>query len=88
MKQLEKLYAFLADNGPEVGEGIIAGIMPGLGTTPLVTGKESNVKLMLPLAKAACEQAGTTFKIVEFSVRNDVTGDYTPSPVATDTAEP
>lgn len=74
--KLDKLWAFLAQ-GPNGAEGIIAQMIPDLGSTPLVTGKKSNIALMLPLAEEAQRRTGVPFRIIEFSVRKDITEECT-----------
>ncbi len=70
-EKVEKLWACLSVGGMG-GEGIVAYTLPDIGTVPMVTGSETNMAMM---AKALRDQ-GTNFRVVEFSVRKDVTEDF------------
>lgn len=47
---IDTVYAFMSIDD-EGRNGIVAYLMPGLGTTPLVTGKPTVVEAMKPLAE-------------------------------------
>jgi len=68
--KIDRLYAFLSID--EQGRnGIVAEILPGLGSTPLVTGSRAIAKSMIPIAAKVAARTGKTvglfaFKRVEF----------------------
>lgn len=63
--RIERLYAFLSID--EQGfNGIVAAILPGLGSTPLVTGKRSVAQSMIPLAQKVATETGKKVSLFVF----------------------
>ncbi|MDK9739312.1 hypothetical protein KI655_18615 [Vibrio sp. D404a] len=71
MTELDYLYAFIADNGGEEGEGIIASMTP-LGATPLVTGSYETAMKMKPLAENVAEVSGKEVRMVKYARINTI----------------
>ncbi|MET2951288.1 hypothetical protein ABXV18_24710 [Vibrio owensii] len=69
MTELDCLYAYIADNGGEEGEGIIASMSP-LGVTPLVSGSFDTAMKMKPLAENVAKTSGKDVKLVKYSRTN------------------
>ncbi|CDT53354.1 hypothetical protein VCR15J2_390061 [Vibrio coralliirubri] len=65
MSELKQLFAFIADNGGDEGEGIV-GHHTGEGWMPLVTGKKDIADKMRPLAKRIGELTGKKVKMVSY----------------------
>lgn len=64
-EKIDRLYAFLSIDG-EGRNGIVAEILPGLGSTPLVTGKRSVAKSMIPLAEKIAARTGKPIRLFVF----------------------
>ncbi len=56
-----KIWAYVAE-----GDGIVATVLPGVGTTPMVTMDERNRDRMKVLAKKAAETTGSKVQLLEF----------------------
>ena len=64
--KIERLYAFMSID--EQGRnGIVASILPGLGSTPLVTGKRSLAERMIPMAEDIAKKTGKTIGLFVFA---------------------
>ncbi len=78
--KIEKLWAFVYDDG-DGEEGIGGKLMeiPGVGKSfmQFVVSQEKLVKEVLPHAEIVSRASGKPFRILEFSVRKDVTEEYT-----------
>jgi hypothetical protein len=55
--KIERLYAFLSVDA-DGNNGIVAEILPGLGSTPLVTGSRKAAHGLIPLAQKIAERTG------------------------------
>lgn len=62
---ITELFAFVSLD--DTGEGICASIMPGLGSTPLVTSKARVADQMKTLAADIARRSGKPVKLVRFS---------------------
>jgi hypothetical protein len=64
--KIERLYAFMSidDQGRN---GIIASILPGLGSTPLVTGSRKAAHALIPLAEKVAERSGKKVALFVFA---------------------
>jgi len=63
--EIEFVYAFMSID--EQGRhGIVAEILPGLGSTPLVTGSRKTAKSMMPLAEQIAKRSGRTVGLFAF----------------------
>jgi len=76
MHKIEKLWACIADNGPEEGEGIMGMGFEGIGMMSLCTSKPHIAQMMADNAKQISERSGKPFKVLEFSVIKDVTQEF------------
>ena len=56
-EKITRLYAFLSIDA-EGRNGVVAEILPGLGSTPLITGKRSVAKSIIPLAEKVAARTG------------------------------
>jgi hypothetical protein len=63
--KIERLYAFMSID-EEGRNGICAHILPGLGSTPLVTGSRSAAKAMIPLAQKVARLSGKEIGLFVF----------------------
>ena len=64
--KIERLYAFMSID--EQGRnGIVASILPGLGSTPLVTGKRSVARTMIPIAEKVAKESGKKVALFVFA---------------------
>jgi hypothetical protein len=63
--EIEFIYAFMSidDKGQH---GIVAEILPRLGSTPLVTGSRKVAHSMTPLAEAVAKRTGRTIGLFAF----------------------
>lgn len=68
-QQIEKLYAWIADEGTG-GEGIIGALMPtgrgGVGWTPLIGADRARIESYRHIAEAAAKAAGKTVYLKVF----------------------
>ena len=63
--KIERLYAFMSVD--EMGfNGIVAEILPGLGSTPLVTGSRKAAHALIPLAQSVARRSGKTVALFVF----------------------
>jgi hypothetical protein len=60
-----ELFAFLSID--ETGEGICAAILPGLGSTPLVTSKERVAEMMKQNAQSISKMGNKPVRLVRFT---------------------
>jgi hypothetical protein len=64
--RIDRLYAFMSID--EKGfNGIIASILPGLGSTPLVTSKRRVALSMIPIAQEVADQTGLDVGLYVFA---------------------
>jgi hypothetical protein len=64
--RIERLYAFMSVD--EQGRnGIVAEILPQLGSTPLVTGKRSVAHSMIPIAQKVAKRTGKKVGLYVFA---------------------
>ncbi len=66
MKEIEHLWAFLAEDTPEE-EGIVAVVLPHVGTAPLITSKDHVANKMKSLAQQVAIDKNTTVRLVRFT---------------------
>jgi hypothetical protein len=64
--KIERLYAFLSVDG-EGRNGVVAEILPGLGSTPLVTGSRKVAHSMIPIAQKVADRTGRTVGLFAFA---------------------
>ncbi len=77
MPKIEKMFAFVAeDSGPD-DEGIM-GISMGDLMMPLVGADQDRIKSLLVHAEFVSKMTDKPYRILEFSVRKDVTDQYLP----------
>lgn len=64
-EKIDRVYVFMSidDQGRN---GIVASILPHLGSTPLVTGKRSVAKSMIPLAEKIAARTGKKIGLFVF----------------------
>jgi hypothetical protein len=53
-------------------EGIAAGMLPGLGTTPLVAGNEGTARKLRVVAETIAHSSGYAVRLVKFTTREVV----------------
>lgn len=77
MPRITEMYAFVAEDRDPEDEGIIA--MVGLGDTalPMVGADPDRVKSLVGYAELVKQVTGKPYKILRFTVREDVTEQYT-----------
>jgi hypothetical protein len=64
--RIERIYAYMSID--EKGRnGICAHILPGLGSTPLVTASRSAARAMIPLAEKVARMSGRTIGLYAFA---------------------
>ncbi|MGC2080723.1 MAG: hypothetical protein WA728_32860 [Xanthobacteraceae bacterium] len=64
-KMIEEVFAFMSID--EKGRnGIVASILPGLGSTPLVTASPRAVEMMKPLAEEIAHRTGKPVGLFRF----------------------
>jgi hypothetical protein len=63
--QIVEIFAFLSidDKGRN---GIVASMLPGLGSTPLVTGSAKTAETMKPIAAEVARRTGRTVGLFKF----------------------
>lgn len=62
---IERLYVFLSIDD-EGKNGIVASILPGLGSTPLVTGSRNAAGMLKPLAQDIANKTGKPVGLFAF----------------------
>jgi hypothetical protein len=76
MPKIERLFAFVAeDNGPD-DEGIMGFLMPDRTWMPLVGADFARMSALQPIAEEISKRSGKPYRILEFSLRRDITEDY------------
>ena len=63
--KIERLYAFLSID-EEGRNGVVASILPGLGSTPLVTGSRTVAHKMIPMAEKVARESGRAIGLFVF----------------------
>lgn len=63
--KIERLYAFMSVD-TQGRNGIVASILPGLGSTPMVTGSRRIAHKMIPIAEALAKSTGRTIGLFAF----------------------
>jgi hypothetical protein len=65
-QRIDRVYVFMSidDKG---AHGIIASILPGLGSTPLVTGSRKTARSMIPLAQQVADRTGRKVALFTFA---------------------
>jgi hypothetical protein len=64
--RIERLYAFMSIDA-KGSNGVVAGILPSLGSTPLVTSKRSVAKSLIPVAQDVAKNTGLTVGLYVFA---------------------
>lgn len=72
MPRIDKIWAFLSVD-KDGNEGVCAAPMQGLGCVPLIASDQARVESLMPLAQMLARMSGMTIKLVEFSVRTELT---------------
>ena len=81
MPSIDRMYAFVADDGGPSDEGVMAFIAPGTGQwMPMVGADLDRIKSLLPMAESISHQTGKPFKVLLFENRKDVTQEITGCP--------
>jgi hypothetical protein len=64
--KIERVYVFLSidANG---NNGVVAEILPGLGSTPLVTGSRKTARAMIPIAQKVADRTGKKVGLYVFA---------------------
>ena len=70
---INRLYAFLSIDAKGFN-GIVAGILPNIGSTPLVTSKRSVAHSLIPVAQEVADRTG--LKIGLFAFIRSPEGEY------------
>jgi hypothetical protein len=63
--KIERVFAFLSIDS-QGRNGIVAEILPGLGSTPLVTGSRKTAQTMIPLAQKVADRTGMRIGLFTF----------------------
>lgn len=71
MPKVEEIFAFIAEEGPGE-EGIMAAMVPGIGSTPLVCMKQSLMRKFVPLADEISRASGKPYKILRFKLDGEI----------------
>lgn len=76
MPKIDKLTAYVAigENGAD-DEGVMAYFQPGHGWIPMVGGDQERVRSLLPIAEKLSAATQKPYRVLEFSVRRDVTAE-------------
>jgi hypothetical protein len=69
---ITKVTAFVATDPENGDEGLIAHMTP-TGWMPFVCADEERIKAMIPIAEELKAASGKDYRIIQFSVREDVT---------------
>ena len=69
---ITKITAFVAIDPIDGDEGILA-FNSDTGWMPLVCADEDRIKSMIPVAEEISQATGKKYRIIQFSVREDVT---------------
>jgi len=70
---ITKVTAFVAIDPKDGDEGVMAFRTADGGWMPLVCADEARIQSMLPIAEEISANTGQTYKILQFSTREDVT---------------
>ena len=70
---VDRIYAFLSIDAKGFN-GIVAGILPNIGSTPLVTSKRSVAHSLIPVAQEVADRTG--LKIGLFAFIRSPEGEY------------
>lgn len=62
---IDELFAFMTEDAKGFN-GIVAHVLPDLGTTPLVTGSRRTAEKMKPVAEAAARLSGQRVHLFRF----------------------
>jgi hypothetical protein len=68
--KIERVYAFLSVDADGFN-GIVAGLMPGLGSTPLVTASRKLAQLLIPVAQEVADRTGLKVGLYAFKREGD-----------------
>ncbi len=69
--KIETVTAFVADDTE--GEGVLGAMMPDGVMMPLVCADSKRVESMYPIAVNICRLTGKRLKVLQFSLRTDIT---------------
>lgn len=72
MPRITELFAFTIENDGPNDEGVIAQIIPPLGTTPLIGADMKRVNMLRPLAQEVANVVGKPVRLLKFSVREEL----------------
>jgi hypothetical protein len=62
---IDRVYVFLSEDAKGFN-GIVAGILPGIGSTPLVTSKRKVAESLIPVAQEAANRTGLKVGLYAF----------------------
>jgi hypothetical protein len=65
-RELDELFVFCSVDGNGM-RGIVASILPGLGSTPFVTGSPTAVEAMKPMALEIARETGKRVELYRFT---------------------
>lgn len=78
MPKIDRLFAFVAQNTGPDDEGIMAMLMPDGTWMPLIGADFARLSSLWPMADEIRKQSGKPYRVLEFSVRRDITDDHQP----------
>jgi hypothetical protein len=65
-EKIERLYAFLSIDA-KGNNGIVAGILPNIGSTPMVTSKRRVAQSLIPIAQEVADRTGLKIGLFAFA---------------------
>lgn len=68
--KIERIYAFLSIDADGFN-GIVAAVLPGVGSTPMVFGKRSLAEKMIPFAQDVATRTGLKVGLYAFKREGD-----------------
>jgi hypothetical protein len=72
-KRIEAMWAFVAIDPKEDGEGLIAGdILKGFGPVPFIGADEERVRALRPLIEKMAAATGIQIRLVKFTGRVEI----------------
>jgi hypothetical protein len=69
-EKIERVYAFLSVDAKGFN-GIVAGLLPGIGATPLVTASRKLAQSLIPIAQEVADRTGLKVALYAFKREGD-----------------